>query len=175
MDSQLQATIFPSPRVKATLRLGSEVYPVHAKEGILSEQLVSMKCESMSILKDFITKHNVPNDVPDEPDELSSEDDGEVTEKPPVKYDAILSYPSPLPVRKCDRGTVIALTDGLYGCPTRLVPSSSTLWAVQMGFFSYFLLCLDVRVCTNSELPRLASPLPKLAAITSELLKPSTL
>ncbi|KAK3020595.1 hypothetical protein RJ639_033561 [Escallonia herrerae] len=142
MDSQLQATIFPSLRVKATLRLGSEVYPVHAKEGILSEQLVSMKCESMSILKDFITKHNVPNDVPDE---LSSGDDGEVTEKPPVK------------------------------CPTSLVPSSSTLWAVHMGFLSYFLLCLDVRVCTNSELPRLASPLPKLAAITSELLKPSSL
>ncbi|KAA8549090.1 hypothetical protein F0562_000774 [Nyssa sinensis] len=44
--------------------------------GTLSEQLVSMKEESMGIMKDFITKHNVPNDVPDEPDEVSSEDEG---------------------------------------------------------------------------------------------------
>ncbi|KAB2056658.1 CTP-dependent diacylglycerol kinase 1 [Gossypium arboreum] len=66
------------PKVKASLRLGSEFYTVNAKKvGALSEQLSSMKEESMSILKDYITKHNVPNDVPDELVEGSSEDDEE--------------------------------------------------------------------------------------------------
>lgn len=73
------------PQVKATLRLGSETYSVEVNKGIVSEQLVSMKEQSMSILKDYITKHNVPNDVPDEPEEISSEDEDEVAEKPPVK------------------------------------------------------------------------------------------
>lgn len=69
------------PKVKASLRLGSELYTVNAKKvGALSEQLSSMKEESMSILKDFITKHNVPNDVPDELVEVSSEDDEEEEE-----------------------------------------------------------------------------------------------
>ncbi|GLU17151.1 hypothetical protein SLE2022_335450 [Rubroshorea leprosula] len=55
------------PRVKATLRLGSETYSVTAVNGeSLSGQLVSMKEESMTILKEFITKHNVPTDVPDD-------------------------------------------------------------------------------------------------------------
>lgn len=56
-----------------------------ACKGILSEQLISMKEQSMTILKDYITKHNVPNEVPDEPEEFSSEDDGEIPEQPPVK------------------------------------------------------------------------------------------
>lgn len=73
------------PQVKATLHLGSETYSVEVNKGIVSEQLVSMKEQSMSILKDYITKHNVPNDVPDEPEEISSEDEDEDTEKPPVK------------------------------------------------------------------------------------------
>ncbi|CAK9175558.1 unnamed protein product [Ilex paraguariensis] len=85
MEAQLQDEISPNPRVRATLHLGSETYSVHVKKGILSEQLVSMKEESMSILKEFITKHNVPNDDPDEPDEISSEDDGEIPEKSSVK------------------------------------------------------------------------------------------
>ncbi|XP_057472760.1 uncharacterized protein LOC130761285 [Actinidia eriantha] len=85
MEVQTCETISPQPRVKATIRLGSETYCVQANKGILSDQLASMKEESMSILKDFITKHNVPNDVPDETDDISSEDDDETPEKVPVK------------------------------------------------------------------------------------------
>ncbi|CAJ1844163.1 unnamed protein product [Sphenostylis stenocarpa] len=78
------------PQVKATFRLGSESYTVEAKKGSLSEQLVSLKEESMTILKDFITKHNVPHDVPDESLEaFSSEDDDvevdDIPEKPQEK------------------------------------------------------------------------------------------
>ena len=66
------------PQVKATFRLGSELYKVNAKKGsALSEQLSSMKEESMSILKEFITKHNVSNDVPDELVDSCSEDEEE--------------------------------------------------------------------------------------------------
>jgi hypothetical protein len=75
----------PKPRVKAALRLGLENSSINIDKGTLSEQLVSMKEESMSILKDFITKHNVPNDVPDELIESSSEDDTEAPEKTHVK------------------------------------------------------------------------------------------
>lgn len=82
MEAQCDGAI-PKPRVVATLRLGSEIYSVNAtNEGNLSEQLASMKEESMSKLKEFITKHNVPNDVPDELVESSSEDDADVPEKP---------------------------------------------------------------------------------------------
>ena len=78
--------VFPSKsRVRATLRLGQETYVVGKNEGTLSDQLVSMKEQSMSILKEFITKHNVPNDVPDELVESSSEDDTENLEKTNVK------------------------------------------------------------------------------------------
>ncbi|KDP28251.1 hypothetical protein JCGZ_14022 [Jatropha curcas] len=74
------------PRVKATLKLGSEIYSVDASQGsTISEELVCMKEKSMGILKEFITKHNVPNDVPDEMAESSSEDDEEIQEKPHVK------------------------------------------------------------------------------------------
>ncbi|KAL3381681.1 hypothetical protein AABB24_001678, partial [Solanum stoloniferum] len=84
MNAQMQDALSP-PQVKATFRLGSESYSVEACKGILSEQLISMKEQSMTILKDYITKHNVPNEVPDEPEEFSSEDDGEIPEQPPVK------------------------------------------------------------------------------------------
>ncbi|KAL5859232.1 hypothetical protein ACOSQ4_000528 [Xanthoceras sorbifolium] len=85
MEAQCQDAIPPKFRVGATLRLGSETYSVNAaNKGTLSEQLVSVKEESMSVLKDFITKHNVPNDVPDELVESSSEDDADVPEKPNV-------------------------------------------------------------------------------------------
>ncbi|KAJ4978109.1 hypothetical protein NE237_008889 [Protea cynaroides] len=85
MMEQFCDTVPLGPQVKATLCLGSETYYVNATKGILSEQLVSMKAESMSILKDFITKHNVPNDVPDEVVEGSSEEDDEEIEIPPKK------------------------------------------------------------------------------------------
>ncbi|KAL9271935.1 hypothetical protein AKJ16_DCAP12217 [Drosera capensis] len=85
MEPQSKEHPLPGPRVKATLVLGSETYTVNVKGGILSEQLASMKEESMSILKDFIIKHNVPNDVPDEPLEGSSGEEDDLLEKPPVK------------------------------------------------------------------------------------------
>lgn len=82
MDEQLQTSAFTGPLVKATLQLGSETYSVLADKGVLSEQLASMKEQIMGILKNYITEHNVPNDVPDEPEEISSDDDGEIA---PVK------------------------------------------------------------------------------------------
>ncbi|KAM5576018.1 hypothetical protein ABKV19_014778 [Rosa sericea] len=85
MEVQIQESVVCRPQVKVQFQLGSETYSVSGNKGILSEQLVSVKEESMAILKDFITKHNVPNDVPDEPIEDSSEDDGEILEKPQVK------------------------------------------------------------------------------------------
>ncbi|KAK7394156.1 hypothetical protein VNO78_14676 [Psophocarpus tetragonolobus] len=76
-----------TPQVKATFRLGSEAYSVQANKGSLSEQLVSLKEDSMTILKDFITKHNAPYDLPDESLEASSDDDEDVDvdEKPQGK------------------------------------------------------------------------------------------
>ncbi|KAK4339513.1 hypothetical protein RND71_040975 [Anisodus tanguticus] len=85
MDAQMQDALSSPPQVKATFRLGSETYSVEVCKGILSEQLISMKEQSMTLLKDYITKHNVPNEVLDEPEEFSSEDDGEIPEQPPVK------------------------------------------------------------------------------------------
>ena len=87
MAGQDADTINQGLRVKASFKLGSELYAVNSCNGntnTVSEQLVSMKEQSMSILKEFITKHNVPHDVPDELAESSSEDD-EVLEKPQVK------------------------------------------------------------------------------------------
>ncbi|KAJ6873363.1 hypothetical protein NC651_032287 [Populus alba x Populus x berolinensis] len=85
MAGQDADTINQGPRVKATFKLGSELYAVNScNANTVSEQLVSIKEQSMSILKEFITKHNVPHDVPDELAESSSEDD-EVLEKPQVK------------------------------------------------------------------------------------------
>ncbi|KAG2716148.1 hypothetical protein I3760_03G110500 [Carya illinoinensis] len=54
-------------------------------QGNLSEQLISMKEKRMSILKEFITKHNAPNDVPNELVESSLEEDTETIEKTHVK------------------------------------------------------------------------------------------
>ncbi|VFQ68238.1 unnamed protein product [Cuscuta campestris] len=84
-DAQMQEVF--CPQVKATLRLGSEAHSVVVNNVNVSTQLVSMKEQSMSILKDYITRHNVPNDVPDEPEGISSEDEEEdsSSEKPSTK------------------------------------------------------------------------------------------
>ncbi|RAL47677.1 hypothetical protein DM860_012302 [Cuscuta australis] len=81
-DAQMQEVF--CPQVKATLRLGSEAHSVVVNNGNVCTQLVSMKEQSMSILKDYITRHNVPNDVPDEPEGIFSEDEEEdsSSEKP---------------------------------------------------------------------------------------------
>ncbi|XP_047311530.1 uncharacterized protein LOC124914941 [Impatiens glandulifera] len=64
-------------RVKASFRLGTETHSAQApNKEVLSEELVSFKEDIMIILKDYITRHNVPNEVP-EPDEISSDEDDE--------------------------------------------------------------------------------------------------
>lgn len=64
METELCDAVVPRPQVNATFRLGTESYSVQATKGSsLSEQLVNMKEQSMAVLKDFITKHNVPQDV----------------------------------------------------------------------------------------------------------------
>ncbi|KAK4767525.1 hypothetical protein SAY86_015275 [Trapa natans] len=78
---EAQAQVASEALVKVSLRLGSESYSVTANEGTLSEQLVLMKEQSMGIFKEYITRHNVPTDVPDELVESSSEDDAEINEK----------------------------------------------------------------------------------------------
>ncbi|XP_062108813.1 uncharacterized protein LOC133819556 [Humulus lupulus] len=85
MEVQVQDAVPPTSRVKVSFSLASETYSANANTGILSEQLVSLKEASMGILKDYITKHNVPNDVPDEPLDGSSSENEDVPEKPPVK------------------------------------------------------------------------------------------
>lgn len=85
MEVQVQDAILPMPQVKTTFCLGSETYSLEAKKGTLSEQLVYVKEESMGILKDFITRHNALNDVPDDPVESSSEEEDEILEKPRMK------------------------------------------------------------------------------------------
>lgn len=72
-----------NPLVKAMLQLGSETFTVEANKGTLSEQLCAMKEQSMNIFKEYITKHNVPNEVPDDPEPISSDDDDDVSQKPP--------------------------------------------------------------------------------------------
>ncbi|KAL5702659.1 hypothetical protein ACHQM5_027847 [Ranunculus cassubicifolius] len=73
--------------VKATFNLASEVYSVNTSNGSLSEQLISAKEQSMAVLKDFITKHNISIDVPDELVEGSEEEDDDIiiSEKPSKK------------------------------------------------------------------------------------------
>ncbi|KAK1428128.1 hypothetical protein QVD17_16956 [Tagetes erecta] len=85
MEMQIQDEHEPafSSAVKATFGLGSETHTIEACKGILSDQLVFVKGESMNILKEFITKHNVPNDVPDEI--LSEDDSNDDGEAPAVK------------------------------------------------------------------------------------------
>ncbi|RHN44081.1 hypothetical protein MtrunA17_Chr7g0215471 [Medicago truncatula] len=86
METELCDAVVPRPQVNATFRLGTESYSVQATKGSsLSEQLVNMKEQSMAVLKDFITKHNIPQDVPDESLEASSEDDDDVAMKAQVK------------------------------------------------------------------------------------------
>ncbi|CAA2989192.1 Hypothetical predicted protein [Olea europaea subsp. europaea] len=85
MEAQLTDAVAADPCVRATIHLGSETFFVQANNGVLSEQLVSVKEQSMGILKDFIMKHNIPTEVPDEPEEVSSEDDSEMSAKPPMK------------------------------------------------------------------------------------------
>lgn len=86
MEAQVQDAVLPKSRVKVSFSLGSETYAANANNGILSEQMATLKEESMAILKDYITKHNVPNDVPDQPlDESSSENEDATPENPQVK------------------------------------------------------------------------------------------
>ncbi|CAN6192649.1 unnamed protein product, partial [Urochloa humidicola] len=73
------------PRVKANLVLGAESFAISSESGILSEQLATMKEKSMVILKEYITKHNAPNDVPDESLEGESDDEAEAIVKNPPK------------------------------------------------------------------------------------------
>lgn len=89
MEAQLTDAVSDYPRARATIQLGSETFYVQAVNGVLSEQLVSVKEQSMSILKDFITKHNIPTEVPDEPEDFSSEEDNEISAKPPMKKSKI--------------------------------------------------------------------------------------
>lgn len=83
MEDKVNNSESSNPLVKTTLQLGSETFSVEENKGTLSEQLSSMKERSMNIFKDYITKHNVPNDVPDEPEALSSDDDDDISQKPP--------------------------------------------------------------------------------------------
>ncbi|XP_006656498.1 uncharacterized protein LOC102722776 [Oryza brachyantha] len=72
-------------RVKAKLVLGAESFSISSDSGILSEQLAAMKEKSMEILKAYITKHNAPTDVPDEPIEGLSDDEGDAPGNNPPK------------------------------------------------------------------------------------------
>ncbi|KAK7295790.1 hypothetical protein RJT34_18702 [Clitoria ternatea] len=70
------AVELPKYVVTGRVHTGSESSHIYMKpEGSLSEQLVLFKEEAMRVLKDYITKNNIPNDVPDEPLEASSSDD----------------------------------------------------------------------------------------------------
>ncbi|KQK16713.1 uncharacterized protein LOC100827627 [Brachypodium distachyon] len=73
------------PRAKATLVLGGESFAVSSESGTLSEQLAVMREKTMAILKEYITKHNAPNDVPDESIEGSSDEEGQALAKNPPK------------------------------------------------------------------------------------------
>jgi hypothetical protein len=68
------AATAPHPRAKATLVLGAESFAVSSESVTLSEQLAAMREKSMVILKDYITRHNASNDVPDESVEVLSDD-----------------------------------------------------------------------------------------------------
>ncbi|XP_020585524.1 uncharacterized protein LOC110028131 [Phalaenopsis equestris] len=79
------SSIFSPPQVTFTFQLGSEAFSVDSKLGNLSQQLAAVKEESMNILKDYITKHNVPTEVPDEPLEPSSEEEEDDKQNNPPK------------------------------------------------------------------------------------------
>ncbi|EMS58534.1 hypothetical protein TRIUR3_00345 [Triticum urartu] len=82
---EMNAATSLEPRAKATLVLGGESFAVSSESGTLSEQLAAMREKSMVILKEYITKHNVPNDVPDESIEGPSDEEGEALAKNPPK------------------------------------------------------------------------------------------
>ncbi|KAM0064140.1 hypothetical protein Hdeb2414_s0003g00099301 [Helianthus debilis subsp. tardiflorus] len=81
MDMQMQDEPILSPLVKATFSLGSEMHTIEACKGIISDQLVYIKGESISVLKEFITNHNVLNDVPGE---ILSEGDADDDDEAPI-------------------------------------------------------------------------------------------
>lgn len=88
METESHDSVPAKNLVKVAFRLGTESYTTDANKGdTVLDQLVSMKEESMRILKEFITKHNVPDHhVPDET--LSgeeSDEDASSIEKCPVK------------------------------------------------------------------------------------------
>ncbi|KAJ0229788.1 T2 [Hirschfeldia incana] len=86
MEIETNDSVVPGRNlVKVSFKLGTESYTVDAIQGdTVVDQLVSMKVESMKILKEFITKHNVPDHVPDE--SLSDEgDEDDDAVKCPVK------------------------------------------------------------------------------------------
>jgi len=92
MEGQANASL--GPRVKANLVLGAESFAISSESGILSEQLATMKEKGMVILKEYITKHNAPNDVPDESIEGESDDEGEALVKNPPKKSKKQKWPS---------------------------------------------------------------------------------
>ncbi|KAI4969355.1 hypothetical protein ZWY2020_000269 [Hordeum vulgare] len=73
------------PRAKATLVFGGESFAISCESGALSEQLAAMRVKSMVVLKGYITKHNVSNDVPDESIEGLSDEEGDALAKTPAK------------------------------------------------------------------------------------------
>ncbi|VVA92674.1 unnamed protein product [Arabis nemorensis] len=78
MEIETHDSIPAKPLVKVAFRLGTESYTIDANKGTtVLEQLVSMKEESMRILKEFITNHNVSDDVADDVVESLSDDEGE--------------------------------------------------------------------------------------------------
>ncbi|KAF8084966.1 hypothetical protein N665_0691s0005 [Sinapis alba] len=85
MEIETHDSVVPGKNlVKVSFKLGTESYTLDAIQGeTVLDQLVSMKEESMKILKEFITKHNVPDHVPDE--SLSDEGDEDDAVKCPVK------------------------------------------------------------------------------------------
>uniref|UniRef100_A0A0E0LFR4 Uncharacterized protein n=1 Tax=Oryza punctata TaxID=4537 RepID=A0A0E0LFR4_ORYPU len=85
MEDQTAVAAGLDSRVKASLVLGTESFAISSESGILSEQLAAMKEKSMEILKAYITKHNAPADVPDEPIEGLSDDEGDAPAKNPPK------------------------------------------------------------------------------------------
>lgn len=85
MEGELRDVSDSKPKVKATLSLGSEKFSICSDSGILSQQLASMKEQAMTILKEYITKHNAPTDVPDEVVEGSSSDESEELDAPAKK------------------------------------------------------------------------------------------
>nr|GEW49061.1 hypothetical protein CTI12_AA423330 [Tanacetum cinerariifolium] len=77
------AKIAGAAKAAGCVKLGAAAAAVTAA-AIIIDQLVFVKGDSMGTLKEYITKHNVPNDVPDDAEILSEDDDGE-TENPKKK------------------------------------------------------------------------------------------